>query len=314
MRIIGSSEVVAALDFTSLIEALRQMFRNGCEVPPRQHYSVPAVGGGANADLLVMPAWQVGHHIGVKLMTAFPDNADAGLATFMGAYLLLDGRTGKPLAVLDGPALTLRRTAAASALAAGYLARADCERLLIVGTGALVAHLIEAHAAVRPIRNVLIWGRNFAKAKRAAQRLDRRTLKVAATDDLAAAVRGAHVISCATAATEPVIKGAWLPLGVHLDLVGGFTPAMREADDDVIRRGRVFVDTREAALREAGDIVQPLRDAVIGEDDIAGDLFELTRGARGGRRFHDQITVFKSVGTALEDLAAAQLALERVIN
>jgi ornithine cyclodeaminase/alanine dehydrogenase-like protein (mu-crystallin family) len=167
---------------------------------------------------------------------------------------------------------------------------------------------------VRPIRNVLIWGRNFAKAKRAAQRLDRRTLKVAATDDLAAAVRGAHVISCATAATEPVIKGAWLPLGVHLDLVGGFTPAMREADDDVIRRGRVFVDTREAALREAGDIVQPLRDAVIGEDDIAGDLFELTRGARGGRRFHDQITVFKSVGTALEDLAAAQLALERVIN
>jgi alanine dehydrogenase len=261
-----------------------------------------------------MPAWQVGHHIGVKLITAFPDNADAGLATFMGAYLLLDGRTGKPLAVLDGPALTLRRTAAASALAAGYLARADCERLLIVGTGALVAHLVEAHAAVRPIRNVLIWGRNFAKAKRAAQRLDRRTLKVAATDDLAAAVRGAHVISCATAATEPVIKGAWLPLGVHLDLVGGFTPAMREADDDVIRRGRVFVDTREAALREAGDIVQPLRDAVIGEDDIAGDLFELTRGARGGRRFHDQITVFKSVGTALEDLAAAQLALERVIN
>lgn len=314
MRIIGSSEVVAALDFTALIEALRQMFRAGCEVPPRQHYSIPTTGGGPDATMLIMPAWQTGQHIGVKLSTAFPGNADAGLATFMGAYLLLDGRTGKPLALLDGPALTLRRTAAASALAAGYLARADCERLLIVGTGALVSHLVEAHAAVRPIRNVLIWGRNFAKAKRTAQRLDRRTLKVAATDDLAAAVRGAHVISCATAATEPVIKGAWLPLGVHLDLVGGFTPEMREADDDVFRRGRVFVDTREAACREAGDIVQPIRDGILSEDDIAGDLFELTRGARGGRRFHDQITVFKSVGTALEDLAAAKLALDSVVN
>jgi alanine dehydrogenase len=314
MRIIGSSEVVAALDFTALIEALRQMFRAGCEVPPRQHYSIPTTGGGPDATMLIMPAWQTGQHIGVKLSTAFPGNADAGLVTFMGAYLLLDGRTGKPLAVLDGPALTLRRTAAASALAAGYLARADCERLLIVGTGALVSHLVEAHAAVRPIRNVLIWGRNFAKAKRAAQRLDRRTLKVAATDDLAAAVRGAHVISCATAATEPVIKGAWLPLGVHLDLVGGFTPEMREADDDVFRRGRVFVDTREAACREAGDIVQPIRDGILSEEDIAGDLFELTRGARGGRRFHDQITVFKSVGTALEDLAAAKLALDSVVN
>jgi alanine dehydrogenase len=314
MRIIGASEVIAALDFTSLIEALRQMFRSGCEAPPRQHFSVPTAGGGADASLLVMPAWQAGRHIGVKLITAFPDNAAAGLSTFMGEYLLLDGRTGKPLALLDGPALTLRRTAAASALAAGYLARADCERLLVVGTGALVSHLVEAHAAVRPIRNVLIWGRNFAKAKRTAQRLDRRSLKVAATDDLASAVRGAHVISCATAATEPVIRGAWLPLGVHLDLVGGFTPAMREADDDVFRRGRIFVDTRESACREAGDIVQPLRDGVLSEDDIAGDLFELTRGARGGRRYHDQITVFKSVGTALEDLAAAQLALERVIN
>jgi alanine dehydrogenase len=314
MRIIGSSDVVAALDFTSLIEALRAMFRSGCEVPPRQHYSVPTSGGGADASLLVMPAWQAGHRIGIKLTTAFPDNAAAGLATFMGEYLLLDGRTGKPLALLDGPALTLRRTAAASALAAGYLARPDCERLLIVGTGALVSHLVEAHATVRPIRNVLVWGRNYAKAKRTAQRLDRRTLKVDATDDLASAVRGAHIISCATAATEPVIKGAWLPLGVHLDLVGGFTPAMREADDDVFRRGRVFVDTREAACREAGDIVQPLRDGILSEDDIAGDLFELTRGARGGRRYHDQITIFKSVGTALEDLAAAQLALDSPIN
>jgi alanine dehydrogenase len=181
----------------------------------------------------------------------------------------------------------------------------------MVGTGALAPHLVEAHASVRPIRNVLIWGRDPDKASRLAQRLDRKTLKVAATADLEAAVRGAHVISCATLSHEPLVHGAWLPLGVHLDLVGGFTPDRREADDEAVRRARIFVDTREGAGKEAGDIVQPLRAGIIGEDDIAGDLFELTRGTRAGRRYHDQITLFKSVGTALEDLAAAQLAFER---
>jgi ornithine cyclodeaminase len=229
----------------------------------------------------------------------------------MGVYVLLDGETGEPIAFIDGPALTLRRTAAASALAAKYLARTDCERLLMVGTGALAPHLVEAHASVRPIRNVLVWGRDPEKAARLAHRLDRRTLKVRPTTDLEGAVRGAHVISCATLATEPLIRGHWLPLGVHLDLVGGFRPTMREADDEVVRRARVFVDTREGALAEAGDLVQPIAAGVLDRDDIAGDLFELCRGTRAGRRYHDQITLFKSVGTALEDLAAAQLALER---
>src|SRR5260221_35224 len=186
----------------------------------------------------------------------------ASLPAVMGAYLLLDGRSGEPVALLDGPALTVRRTAAASALAASYLARPDCERLLMVGTGALAPHLVEAHACVRPIRNVLIWGRDADKATRLAQRLDRKTLKVAATTDLEAAVRGAHVISCATLSHEPLIRGAWLPLGVHLDLVGGFTPDRREADDDAVRRARVFVDPRERAGKEAGDIVQPLRPGI----------------------------------------------------
>jgi ornithine cyclodeaminase len=311
MRVIGPSEVHAALDFPSLVESLRQMFRSGCEVPLRHHHTIELPGGQPDATLLLMPAWQSGRHIGVKIVNVFPGNAEAGIPSVQGAYVLMDGRTGRPLALLDGQALTLRRTAAASALAASYLARPDCERLLMVGTGALAPHLVEAHASVRPIRNVLIWGRSPEKAAKLAQRLDRRNLKVAATEDLAGAVRGAHVISCATLASEPLIRGAWLPLGVHLDLVGGFTPAMREADDEAVARARVFVDTRAGAGKEAGDIVQPLRSGVLGEDDIAGDLFELTRGSRAGRRFHDQITLFKSVGTALEDLAAAQLAYER---
>lgn len=311
MHVLGYSEVVAALDFESTIEALRQMFRSGCEVPIRHQYMV-RVPGAANAILLLMPAWEMGRHIGIKVVTHFPDNSEHSLPTQQGSYLLLDGKSGRPLASMDAPALTARRTAAASALAAKYLARPDAERLLMVGTGALAPHLIEAHASVRPIKQVVVWGRNLEKAQKLAHRLSRRHLTLTASDDLASAVRGADIISCATLAHDPLIRGHWLKLGTHVDLVGGFTPEMREADDDVVKRARVFVDTREGALKEAGDIVQPISSGVLREDDVAGDLFDLTRGSRAGRRYYDQITMFKSVGTALEDLAAAQLALERI--
>lgn len=313
MRILGYSEVVAALDFPALVEALRQMFRAGAEAPPRHTHAIP-VPGGREASLLLMPAWQAGRHIGVRIATVFPDNAARGEPALRGAYLLLDGQTGKPLALLDAPALTARRTAAASALAASYLARPDCHRLLLVGTGALAPHLLEAHASVRPIVNVLVWGRHADKAAKLAHRLDRRGLRVAHTTDLANAVRGADIVCCATLSEEPLIEGHWLPLGVHLDLVGGVRPEMREADDHCLRRARIFVDTRAGALEAAGDIVQPLRAGLLGEDDIAGDLFDLTRGTRAGRRYHDQITLFKSVGTAIEDLAGARLALEHLRN
>jgi alanine dehydrogenase len=313
MRVLGYDEVVAALEFPPLIEALRHMFRSGGDSPPRTRHTIPLPGGQEGA-MLIMPAWQAGKQLGVKIATLFPGNAARHLPTLHASFLLLDGETGKPEALLDGTALTARRTAAASALAASYLARPDCERLLMVGTGALAGHLIEAHARVRPIRNVLVWGRDLDKAQRLARRLDRRQLKVAATEDLANAVRGAHIICCATAAREPLIQGHWLPLGVHLDLVGGYTPEMREVDDETIRRARIFVDTRAGALAEAGDIIQPIAAGILREDDIAGDLFELTAGSRAARRFHDQITLFKSVGVALEDLAAAKLALDTVIH
>ena len=311
MRIIGASEVEAALDYPVLAERLRQMFRSGCAVPLRHHHTIPN-DGGSDATLLIMPAWQSGRHIGIKMVTVYPDNAKASLPSVMGTYMLLDGKTGQPQALIDGPSLTLRRTAAASALAARYLAREDCERLLMVGTGALAPHLILAHASVRPICNVLIWGRNPEKAAKLAGRLDRPDFRVAATTDLEGAARGAHVISCATLSRDPLVQGDWLEPGTHLDLVGGFTPQMRETDDAALSKARIFVDTREGATKEAGDIVQPLESGLITEDDIAGDLFELTRGERAGRRFYDQITLFKSVGTALEDLAAAQLVVEMV--
>ena len=311
MRIIGASDIEYALDYRVLVERLRQAFRFGAAGPLRHRHTVPTYGD-HDATLLLMPAWQTGRHIGVKIATIFPDNATGKLPTIMGAYLLLDGKTGSPLALIDGPSLTARRTACASALAAQYLARQDCERLLMVGTGTLAPHLILAHAAVRPICHVLIWGRTPAKAAKLASRLDKPRFRVRATEDLEGAARGAHVISCATASETPLIHGDWLAEGTHLDLVGAHSPDAREADDEAVKKARVFVDTREGALAEAGDIIQPIKSGCLRADDIAGDLFDLARGERAGRRYYDQITLFKSVGTALEDLAAAQLAVERV--
>ena len=284
MRVISAAEIEAALDWDSLIERLRQTFRRGVEVPVRHHHEIAGGPDGIDGTLLLMPAWQPGRHLGVKIATVFPGNGEQGLPSVMGAYLLLDGKIGAPLALIDGPMLTLKRTAAASALAAGYLARPDCERLLMVGTGALAPHLIMAHAAVRPICNVLIWGRDPDKAAKLAKRLDRRNLKVEATTDLAAAVKGAEIISCATLSAQPLIKGAWLRPGQHLDLVGAFRPDMRESDDEAVRRALVFVDTREGALSEAGDIVQAVASGALDPEDVAGDLFELTRSQRAGRR------------------------------
>ncbi|WP_299398779.1 ornithine cyclodeaminase family protein [Pelagibius sp.] len=310
MRIISSAEVEAALDYPSLIERLRQAFRRDIKVPVRHHHDVE-VTGASTGTLLLMPAWQVDRHVGVKMVTIFPDNGARSLPAVMGIYVLLDGKTGSPLALVDGPTLTVKRTAAASALAAKYLSRPDSERLLMVGTGAMAPQLIMAHAAVRPICNVLIWGRNPDRAEKLARRLTRRDFRVEATDDLEAAARGAHVISCATLSHDPLIHGDWLQPGQHLDLVGAFRPDMRESDDRVMERARVFVDTRAGALSEAGDILLAIEAGALSEEDIAGDLFELTRGERSGRRFYDQITAFKSVGTAIEDLAAAQLVHER---
>ncbi len=313
MRVVSASEVEATLEVEPLVEQLRQMFRAGATVPQRHHHTVP-VPGSADATLLLMPAWQESHYIGVKLVTVFPDNAKQDLPSVMGTYALLSARSGEPLALIDGRMLTLRRTAAASALAAKYLARQDSARLLMVGTGALAPQLILAHSRVRPIRDVVIWGRHRAKAEQLAHNLTGRRFRATAADDLETAVRGADIISCATLSREPLVKGEWLQPGQHLDLVGGFTPQMRETDDTAIERARVYVDTRAGAMKEAGDIVQPLQSGVLHENSIAGDLADLTQGRVPGRQFHNQITLFKSVGTAVEDLAAAILVFESTLD
>jgi ornithine cyclodeaminase len=310
MRTVSADEIHHLLDYRRLIEALRGMFRDGCEVPPRHHHSV-AVPDAAAGTLLLMPAWQPGRHLGVKIVTVFPDNAAASLPAVHGSYVLLDATTGVPAALLDGTALTLRRTAAASALAADYLARSDSAVHLVLGTGALAPHLAAAHAAMRPIRETRIWGRDPAKAAALTKRLVTEGLAAKSVTDLPEAAATADLITCATLAREPLIRGEWLRPGTHLDLVGGFRPDMREADDEAVRRATLYIDT-DAALHEAGDLTQPLASGVLARERIAGDLYALVRGTAAGRRDAQEITFFKSVGTALEDLAAAELAVRRI--
>jgi ornithine cyclodeaminase len=310
MRFIDADAVHAALDYPGLVATLRDAFVEGCMMPTRHHHALGQVGG-QEATLLLMPAWSPGQEIGVKVANVFPGNAHHALPAVSATYLLFDGTTGQPRAVLDGAALTVRRTAAASALAASYLARRDVDRLLVVGTGKLAPHLARAHAAVRDYREIVVWGRRAEAAREVAEQLGEEGYPVAVADRLEDAVRGADVVSCATLSESPLVRGEWLSAGTHLDLVGGFTPRMREADDTCIRRAELFVDTREGACSEAGDIVQPLESGVIDATAIRADLYELCRGSHPGREQDAAITLFKSVGAALEDLAAARMVAAR---
>jgi len=314
MRIISSDELASILTFPALVDALRDGFRQSIVTPLRHHHTMATPGETKNF-LLLMPAWtdrgdgdpDGGSYTGVKLVTVYPDKPAHDRPTVQGQYLLIDATTGVFLAAIDGTVLTLWRTAAASALAASYLAREDAKELVMVGAGAMVPYLVRAHMAVRPtLSRVTIWNRNMDKAEKVAERLRKEGVDARADSDLEASVAKADLVSCATVSTEPIVRGAWLKAGAHVDLMGAFTPGHRETDDDVMVRGRVYVDTMAGALKEAGDIVQAIASGALKEEAIVTDLFGLCRGEVPGRQTDDEITVFKSVGTALEDLAAAQ--------
>jgi ornithine cyclodeaminase len=289
----------------SLVEPLRRAFVSHAVSPARAHYELEALD--RPRTLLLMPAWQPDGDIGVKIVTVFPDNADRGLPSVNAAYLLLSGQTGQPRVWIDGRALTLIRTAAVSALAADLLAPAAPGVLLMVGTGALSRYFVEGHLAVRKYQSVLIWGRDPVKAAAVARDLGARGWPVGVAGDLEAAARSADVISCATLAEQPLIKGRWLRPKCHLDLAGSFRPNMREADDDCMRGAFIAVDTL-AALKESGDLSEPLARGVIAKDGISL-LSELIAAKPAAPR--PDKTVFKSVGVAHADLAVAEQLVER---
>ena len=303
MDFLDAAALRTRLPWPALIEALRQAFVQGCEVPLRHTHAIGDAG-----TSLIMPAWRPGGRFGVKTVNIFPGNSARGLPGLHGIYTLFDATTGVPLAVLDGSELTARRTAAASALAADYLARPDATRLLVVGAGRVGALLPGAMQAVRPgLRQVQVWNRTPAAARALVDDLTREGFDATVCSDLQAGVHAAHIVSCATLSTAPLIDGDWLQPGSHLDLIGSFKPDQRESDGRCWAHSRVFVDTEEA-LAKSGDALGAIAKGQFQPQQLQATLAALCRGTHAGRGAADEITLFKSVGSALEDLAAAELA------
>ena len=303
MKQFDGAATARALAFPALIAALERMFLAGCDVPARHVHAV-----GESLTALLMPAWLAGRYFGVKIVNVARGNAAIGLPGLFATYQLFDANTGEPLALIDGGELTARRTAAASALAASRLARPDARRQLIVGAGRVGGLLAAAYRAVRSIDDVMVWSRDERSALRLVVRLAAEGVPARVVTDLAAAAATADIVSCATLTAEPLIHGEWLAPGTHLDLIGGFTPAMREADDACFAGAQVWIDTAEA-LAKAGDLLHPIASGVLRPEDVRGTLAELC-AAPATARDRSRRTVFKSVGTALEDLAAAILVYE----
>jgi ornithine cyclodeaminase len=306
MKVVDAGETERALPFATLIPALREMFVGGCVVPTRHHHRI-ALDPEPNATLLLMPAWKPHDALGVKIVNVFPGNNKKGLPGLYSLYCLFDAEHGAPIALLDGNVITARRTVAVSALAASYLARPDASRLLVVGAGRIANLLPAAYREVRAIRRVEVWDINAGLADALIARLRKLDFDASVAPDLEAAVRAADIVTCATLSTRPLVLGEWLHPGVHLDLIGSFTPEMRETDDAAIRRASVFVDT-ETALAESGDLLQPLQSGAFVAGRLAGTLSDLCAGRHPGRKHPQELTLFKAVGTAMSDLAAAMVA------
>ena len=311
MQFFDADQVHACCDYPQLVEALQRYHLEDTEVVDDLLLSQPA-DSGTETHFFLRAAWQRGRAMGTKLITAFCDNPNSasGLPAVQAVYVLFDGANGQPLAALDGTALTLRKTAADSALGSRFLARTDVATMLMVGAGALAPHLIMAHCAVRPsIERVMIWNRTRSRAEALAEKLAIGGVALDVVDDLEAAARGADLISCATMTTDPLIRGAWLRPGTHLDLVGAFKPDMREADDDALRCASIFVDSRQTTIEHVGELKIPLATKVITETGILADHYDFARGRHVGRRGADEITLFKNGGGGHLDLMTARFVV-----
>ncbi len=311
MQVIEAADVHRVLEFPIVIEALRATFGGEASAPPRLMYRLD--GGRSHDVFALLPAWSE-DVVGVKAFTYLPENAGKGSEVLHANILLFDRRSGVPLALVEGRSVTFWRTAAMTALAADYLARRDAARLLVCGTGNLSPYLALAHAAVRPIREIGIWGRNGEKAARVVEELRgrRADLEIRVVSDLESAAGEADIICCATASREPIIMGEWVRPGTHAGFIGNHERDARECDTDMVVKSRIYVDSRVNVLNEAGEILIPIDEGRLLETDVVGELSELCAGSVAGRASDDEITLFKSVGTALADLAAARLVAQRV--
>lgn len=315
MKFIDSNTIARLLQPDDLIDKLDEAFKRfETHAPMRHHHDYSVPGTERESTLLLMPAWIEGESLGVKIVSVSPFNERYNLPSIQGLYILNNAITGQTELILDAKELTVRRTAAASALASRYLSGKGSTSMLLIGTGALAPHLIMAHRAVRPINKVYVWGRNIEKAQQICRETAVPGCTCEAVDSIEDIIGTVDIVCCATLSKTPLIYGKWLTPGQHIDLVGAYRPDMREADDVVVRRADIYLDTYQGALKETGDLVIPLREGVISREDIKAELRELCGGTKTGRTSEDQITCFKSVGHAMEDLTAAMLVKEKLVK
>ena len=307
MQFLAAADVARYAPYGPLIDALARGLATRIESPPRSHFHP----NGDDSAVLIMPAWKPHRIMGTKIVSIWPDNHLRGQSAVSAIYVVTSCKDGTPLAVIDGTELTLRRTAAAAALAARALARPDSRRLLVLGTGALSAPLALAHSSAFALSAVTVWGRSPAKAHAVVEALAREGVTADVAPDLQQALAQADIVAVATTATTPFLRDAWVRPGTHVGLVGAFTAGMAEAEPQLLARSRLFADNRAAVLEKGGEVVQAMRAGLIGDRDLLAELSELVHPSAPapGRLSAADITVFKSVGFAALDLIAAEHVL-----
>ena len=307
MKYFDMKAIQTALPYPLLVEALAQGLQQFAQTPARSFFSPNQDG----SCVMIMPAWRPHQMMGVKLVSVWPENNAKGESAVSAVYVVISCLDGRPLAVLDGTELTLRRTAAAAALAAKRLARENSETLAVLGTGSLSVPLVQAHTDTMRLKNVLVWGRQFHKTQRVVKQLKELGIEVRAMGDLEETLALSDVVAVATTATEPFLKADWVKPGTHISLVGAFTPQMAEAEPVLMARSQLFADCRASVLEKGGEVFQAIKQGLVLDSDIIADLAELTaQSDRNWRHDGQAITVFKSVGFALLDLIAAEVVMK----
>ncbi|MEM7281126.1 MAG: ornithine cyclodeaminase family protein [Pseudomonadota bacterium] len=312
MLSISAQDIRARLTYPELVAALESTYAEPSMAAHRHLHYLPELGGEDGICMATMPAWGKGHDIGTKIFTYFPENNQRNTPTVQAVVLIFDGKNGKPKAIVDGTELTLWRTASMSALASKLLSRTDASRLLLCGSGALAPHAALAHASIRPIQDIMVWARRRSAAEATAESLRhaRPDIHVSVATDLSQAVPQADIVSCQTSAKEPFLRGEWIRPGSHVDLAGSHSPKARECDDETIRMSKVYMDVMQNAETESGDVIIPIQNGVVDRKHILGDLSDLCSKRVDGRTHPDDVTTYKSSGSALADLAAAELIVK----
>ena len=317
MLMLDADKLLHCLPFTTLVDELAAMHRDPIGLVDEM--LMESVDDNDNVShFFIRTGWQPEKAVGAKVITVFPrNNQTLEYPSIQAVYILFEAVNGSPVACLDGTALTWLKTASDSALGSKLLSREDIESMLMIGAGQMAPHLLSAHCEVRPsLKRVQVWNRTAEKAQQLCIEMKQKfpSIDFSAVGEIEAAAREADLICSAIGRKEPIIEGAWLKPGAHVDLIGAFTPDMREADDEVLRRGSLFVDARETTINHIGELMIPIASGVISEADVLADFSDLCQQRHAGRSSEDEITVFKNGGGGHLDLMCARILYDHCSN